>query len=206
MLKRDKRSFTEEEQLECWELWHQGLGFSDIARELGSKPGTIFGVIRLNGGYSPSQHTRNKQHLTLLEREEISRGVAQRGSIRNTAAKLKRSPSTISRELSRHGGLACYRATHADQMAWQNASRPKACKLASSAVLCDFITEKLQYKWSHQQISGWLSRHSVDNKLMQISHETLSILDNSLSEVLALSLALDNVLIISACLCLPTSP
>ena len=53
MLKRDKRSFTEEEQRECWQLWLQGLGFSDIARELGSKPGTIFGVIRLNGGYSP---------------------------------------------------------------------------------------------------------------------------------------------------------
>ena len=113
MLKRDKRSFTEEKQLECWQLWHQGLGFSDIARELGSKPRTIFGVIRLNGGYSPSPHTRNKQHLTLLEREEISRGVAQGSSIRNIAAKLNRSPSTISRELSRHGGLACYRATHA---------------------------------------------------------------------------------------------
>ena len=66
MLKRDKRSFTDEEQRECWQLWRQGLGFSDIARELGSKPGTILGVIRLNGGYSPPQHTRNKQHLTLI--------------------------------------------------------------------------------------------------------------------------------------------
>ncbi len=128
MLKRDKRSFTEEEQRDCWHLWRQGLGFSDIARELGSKPGTIFGVIRLNGGYSPPQHTRNKQHLTLLEREEISRGVAQGNSIRNIAAMLNRSPSTVSRELSRHGGATYYRATHADQMAWQNAIRPKACK------------------------------------------------------------------------------
>ena len=173
MLKRDKRSFTEEEQHQCWQLWRQGLGFSDIARELESKPGTIFGVIRLGGGYSPPQHTRNKQHLTLLEREEISRGIAQGSSIRHIAAKLNRLPSTISRELIRHGGAESYRATHADQMAWQNASRPNACKLASSAVLCDFITEKLQHKWSPQQISGWLSRHLVDNKLMQISHETI---------------------------------
>ncbi|MGB4812055.1 MAG: IS30 family transposase [Methylophilaceae bacterium] len=173
MLKRDKRSFTEEEQRECWQLWRQGLGFSDIARELSSKPGTIFGVIRLNGGYSPPQHTRKKQHLTLLEREEISRGIAQGCSIRNIAAKLNRSPSTISRELSRHGGTTCYRATNADQLAWQNACRPKPCKLASSPALCDFITEKLQHKWSPQQISGWLSRHWVDNQDMQISHETI---------------------------------
>ena len=117
MLKRDKRSLTEEEQHQCWQLWRQGLGFSDIARELESKPGTIFGVIRLGDGYSPPQHTRNKQHLTLLEREEISKGVAQGSSIRPIAAKLNRSPSTISRELIRHGGAESYRATHADQMA-----------------------------------------------------------------------------------------
>ena len=86
---------------------------------------------------------------------------------------MNQSPSTISRELNRHGGATCYRATHADQMAWQNASRPKPCKLAASPVLCDFITEKLQHKWSPQQISGWLSRHWVDNKDMQISHESI---------------------------------
>ena len=158
MLKRDKRSFTEEEQHQCWQLWRQGLGFSDIARELESKPGTIFGVIRLGGGYSPPQHTRNKQHLTLLEREEISRGVAQGNSIRNIAAKLNRSPSTVSRELSRHGGVTSYRATHADQMAWQNASRPKACKLASSAVLCDFITRSFNINGHHNRfLVGYLA-------------------------------------------------
>ena len=117
MLKRDKRSFTEAEQHQCWRLWRQGLGFSDIARELDSKPGTIFGVIRFNGGYSPPPHTRNKQHLTLVEREEISRGVAQGSSIRPIAAKLNRSPSTVSRELIRHGGARTYRAAHADQLA-----------------------------------------------------------------------------------------
>ncbi len=173
MLKRDKRSFTEDEQHQCWHLWRQGLGFSDIARALESKPGTIFGIIRLNGGFSPPQRGRNKLHLTLLEHEEISRGVAQGFTMRNIAAKLNRSPSTVSRELSRHGEEQRYRATSADQMAWKSASRPKPCKLASSSDLCDFIIEKLQHKWSPQQISGWLSRHSIDNKDMQISHETI---------------------------------
>lgn len=173
MLKRDKRSFTEEEQHQCWQLWRQGLGFSDIARELSSKPGTIFGIIRLNGGYSPPQRIRNKRHLTLLAREEISRGIAQGFTIRNIAAKLNRPPSTVSRELSRHGGARCYRAASADQVAWESTSRPKTCKLASSPDLCDFITDKLQHKWSPQQISGWLSHHWVDNMDMQISHETI---------------------------------
>ena len=72
MLKRDKRSFTTEEQHQCWQLWRQGLGFIDIARELAYKRGTIFGAIRLNGGYSPPQQTRNKQHLTLLETTHLS--------------------------------------------------------------------------------------------------------------------------------------
>ena len=108
MLKRDKRSFTEAEQHQCWQLWRQGHGFSDIARELASKPSTIFGIIRLNGGFSPPQRNRHQQHLTLLEREEISRGVAQGISIRNIATKLNRSPSTVSPELSRHGVVTCY--------------------------------------------------------------------------------------------------
>ena len=66
--------------------------FTNIARELASKPCTIFDVIRLGGGYSPPQHTRNKQHLTLLESEGISRGIAQGSSIRNIASKLNQPP------------------------------------------------------------------------------------------------------------------
>lgn len=173
MTKRSRKTFTEEDRQLCWRLWRQGLGYSDIAREIASKPGTVFGLIRLNGGFSPPQRERSSRHLSLSEREEISRGIAQGCSIRMIADKLNRSASTVSRELIRHGGAVAYRATNADQIAWKNASRPKACKLASRPVLCDFITEKLQHKWSPQQISGWLSRHWVDNKDMQISHETI---------------------------------
>ena len=46
MTMRTRKTFTEEELQQCWQLWRQGLGFSEIARELASKPGTIFGVIR----------------------------------------------------------------------------------------------------------------------------------------------------------------
>lgn len=173
MTYKSRKTFTEEEHRRCWQLWRQGLGYSDIAREIASKPGTVFGLIRLNGGFSPPQRQRNQLHLTLLEREEISRGIAQGLGIRTIATQLRRSPSTISRELNRNGGVNCYRAANADQQAWSSASRPKPCKLASNSELRDFVIDRLQHKWSPQQISGWLSRHAVHNQYMQISHETI---------------------------------
>ena len=98
MTKRIRKTFTQEERHRCWQLWRQGLGYSDIAREISSKPGTVFGLIRLNGGFSPPQRLRSQLHLTLLEREEISRGIAQGLAIRTIASQLKQSPSTISHE------------------------------------------------------------------------------------------------------------
>ena len=76
MATKSRKIFTEEEHRHCWQLWRQGLGYSDIASEIASKPGTVLGLIRLNGGFAPPQKLRNQLHLTLLEREEISRGIA----------------------------------------------------------------------------------------------------------------------------------
>ena len=158
MTTKSRKIFTEEEHRHCWQLWRQGLGYSDIAREIASKPGTVFGLIRLNGGFAPPQRLRSQLHLTLLEREEISRGIVQGLTVRTIATQLERSPSTISRELNRNGGVDSYRATKADHKAWKNACRPKPCKLASNAELCEFITDKLKNKWPPQQPSGFLYR------------------------------------------------
>ena len=48
---------------------------------------------------------RSSRALTLVEREEISRGIAAKESLRSIAVRLGRSPSTVSREVSRNGGL-----------------------------------------------------------------------------------------------------
>jgi IS30 family transposase len=45
--------------------------------------------------------------LTLAEREVISRGVTAHQSARSIARLLGRSPSTVSREMSRNGGQSC---------------------------------------------------------------------------------------------------
>jgi IS30 family transposase len=111
--------------------------------------------------------------LSFAEREEISRGLAAGRSLRAIAAGLGRSASTVSREVAAHGGRDRYRAAAADQRAWSQASRPKACKLATNPALADLVAEKLRRRWSPQQIAGWLKVTYPDNQQMQVSHESI---------------------------------
>lgn len=101
----------------------------------------------------PPVRKRHRLALSLDEREEISRGLVAKRSIRGIADKLSRAPSTISREIKRHGGAKQYRAAKADAAAWESALRPKPCKLIESPTLCKIITEKMHQDWSPEQIS-----------------------------------------------------
>jgi len=56
-------------------------------------------------------------------------GVVAGYSLRSIADLLGRAPSSISREVKRNGGCRSYRASKADQAAWDRAHRPKRCKL-----------------------------------------------------------------------------
>jgi len=89
------------------------------------------------------------------------------------ASNLDRSPSTISREVKRNGGLAGYRASRADQAAWDRAHRPKQCKLAMDGELRDAVSIKLELEWSPQQIAGWLKHMYPGDESRQVSHETI---------------------------------
>lgn len=86
--------------------------------------------------------------LTLAEREEISRAVVAAKSIRSIAASLGRAASIVSREVRRNGGLESYRATQADQRAWDRAQRPKPCKLVVNRKLADIVAGKLQFQFN----------------------------------------------------------
>ncbi|EGI98774.1 transposase insI for insertion sequence element IS30B/C/D domain protein [Shigella dysenteriae 155-74] len=70
-----RRTFTAEEKASVFELWKNGTGFSEIANILGSKPGTIFTMLRDTGGIKPHERKRAVAHLTLSEREEIRAGL-----------------------------------------------------------------------------------------------------------------------------------
>jgi IS30 family transposase len=107
------------------------------------------------------------------DREEITRGLAAGDSLRAIASRLGRSPSTVSREVSRNGGRERYRSGDSDDAAWERAQRRKACLLAQRPRLRSEVAQKLSEDWSPQQISGWLREEFADDARMQVSHETI---------------------------------
>ncbi len=158
---------------EVWHRWRRGESLSEIGRAVGKHPGSVFGVLKRSGGITPSIRRRSHHVLTLPEREEISRGIAAGLSFRQISIIINKAPSTVSREIKRNGGLKKYRAVEADEKAWNNARRPKICKLAQVPALQKIVAEKLTLKWSPEQISGWLKCKFTHDKTMQVSHETI---------------------------------
>jgi len=125
------------------------------------------------GGIRPAPRRRSRLALTLSEREEISRGIAVHRSARSMAGLLGRSPSTVSREISRNGGYDGYRAALADDRAWTRTRRPKRCKLATNAWLRQAVASKLRLNWAPEQIAGWLKRVHPEDERFYVSHETI---------------------------------
>jgi IS30 family transposase len=112
--------------------------------------------------------------LTFAEREEIALGRAGGESMRIIAARRGRSPSTISRELTRNAsGARGYRATSAHALAYHRASRPKPAKLAVNQKLRRRVEEDLRRRYSPEQIAGRLRRLFPDDPEMRVSPETI---------------------------------
>ena len=170
---RRSRGLAPEQRYELWRRWREGQTLTEIAEALGKQPGSVLGTIRASGGYSPRDRTRSEHHLTRSDREEITRGLAAGDSLRAIASRLGRSPSTVSREVSRNGGRERYRSGDSDDAAWERAQRRKACLLAQRPRLRSEVAQKLSEDWSPQQISGWLREEFADDARMQVSHETI---------------------------------
>jgi IS30 family transposase len=145
----------------------------DIAKLFDRGHSAVQRILTENGGMRPRERKRSPLALTLAEREVISRGLARQLTMSAIAVQLGRSPSTVSREIERNGGYDAYRASTAEDAAWQRALRPKACKLAGQPRTVRVITEKLQREWSPQQIAGWLKRQHPDDERYHVSHETI---------------------------------
>ena len=163
MERRFHRGFTAAEKTELWDRWKRGESLKAIGRAFGKESSSIYFLVAPHGGIRPAERRRSKLALTLAEREVISRGVTVHQSARSIAKLLGRSPSTVSREMSRNGGCDRYRATLADENAWARSRRPKCCKLAINSRLRRSVAGKLRLDWSPEQIAGWLKRtHSED--------------------------------------------
>jgi IS30 family transposase len=158
---------------ELWRRWREGESLVAIATALQRGPARIYRIVEAEGGIAPPPRRRSRLALTTTEREEISRGIARGASVRAIARQLRRAPSTISREIQRHGRRPYYRAQRADRRAWARTRRPKRCRLATRPALCRAVAAKLARQWSPQQIVGWLRATFPSDPDMQVSHETI---------------------------------
>jgi IS30 family transposase len=168
-----RRGFTAAEKAELWDRWQRGESLKAIGRTFGKSSSSIYFQVSPSGGIRPAPRHRSRLALTLAEREEISRGIAGHRSARSMARLLGRSPSTVSREISRNGGYDGYRAALADDKGWAQTRRPKRCKLATNAWLRRSVASKLRLNWAPEQIAGWLKRAHPEDERYHVSHETI---------------------------------
>ena len=173
MIQRKRWRLSPAEKIDIWRRWKCGQSQHEIGRACGRPHPTIRKILLPCGGIAPAARCRSRLSLTLAEREDISRGIASDSSIREIARLLKRSASTVSRKVARHGGRPAYRAHDADRRAWVSALRPKRCLLAGNRRLRDVVASKLILDWSPEQISGWLKTRYPNNESMHVSHETI---------------------------------
>jgi transposase, IS30 family len=158
---------------DLWCRWKAGQSLHTIGRAFGKPHNSIHCFLSHRGGIVPAVRRRAVLALTVVEREDISRGLASGSSLRDIAKGLERAPSTVSREVARHGGRPEYRANDADQRAWDSTLRPKRCLLAIHVKLQKVVASKLILDWSPEQISGWLKICYADDESMRVSHETI---------------------------------
>jgi len=173
MRQRPRIYYSASQRALIWERWRKGETLHEIARLFDRGHSSIHRIVAETGGIGPAERHRSMQALALSEREEISRAVVAGHSMRSIAASLGRAPSTISRELRRNGGPAGYRASQADQAAWDRARRPKLCKLVQNRALAHLVATKLCVQWSPEQIAGWLKGAYSTEETYQVSHETI---------------------------------
>lgn len=117
----------------------------------------------------------NYVRITLSEREEISRYLTLNYSYRRIGAILRRSPSTISREINgRSVGRRKYRAAMAHQQAEKIAQIPRKQRiLDTNPKLQHIVIRHLKNRWSPQQIAKRLRILYPEDMTMRVSHETI---------------------------------
>lgn len=155
-----------------WEGWRAGESLRSIARATGSPREAVRRVLLAHGGVRPAPRRRDPRRLSVQDREVISRGLAAGRSCREISVELGRPASTISREVTRNGGRAAYRAVGAEAAALARARRPKATKFALDPELAHEVRGRLELDWSPQQIAAWLVRTRPD-PATRVSHETI---------------------------------
>jgi IS30 family transposase len=119
--------------------------------------------------------TYSARYLDREERYELARLREDGLSLRQLAARLGRSPSTVSRERARNADprTGGYQPERAHRLAWERQRRPTPSKLSQHPVLRARVQRMLDRRYSPEQIAGRLTVLYPDDPAMRVSHETI---------------------------------
>ena len=158
-----------------WAALQAGEFLTDAAGQAGTHRWRGLAWVREAGGVRPRRGRNLKGRcLRFAEREDIAVAIARGESMRSIAARLGRSPSTVSREVGRNSDAkGRYRATVAHAAGSERASRPKPARLATNPVLRARVEHDLTKKYSPEQIAGRLRQEYPNDEGMWVSTETI---------------------------------
>ena len=86
MKQRRRIYYSAAQRAEIWNRWKAGESMSSIGRRFDRASSSVFSVLSPTGGIRPPDRRRAAGALSLSEREEISRGLSSRCSLRGIAA------------------------------------------------------------------------------------------------------------------------
>jgi transposase, IS30 family len=160
-----------------WDGLAAGLGPMEVSRRTGVSKSLIYRWHHRVGGVyrPPAAPSYSARYLDREERYELARLTGQGTGVRGIAAALGRSPSTISRELSRNRDprTGAYQPERACRLAWDRQRRPRATRLAGSPRLRAQVQGWLDEGYSPGQIGGRLAVEYPDDDSMRISPESI---------------------------------
>lgn len=167
--------------------WDKGITI--IGRGRIYPDGRIVRYPKQNNGNVPERRSRaiggsvdlnavekviHSRYVSLLEREQLQDLRRAGLSIRQIAAQMGRSPSTISRELRRNTvSTRGYMPHTAHRLSVKRRTRPRQPKLLAHDALRSYVQAKLKMKWSPQQISHRLVKDYPAAPEMRVCAETI---------------------------------
>jgi IS30 family transposase len=157
-------------------LLRRGVRVSQIERDTGVSRRSVGRLLASLGVMPrPFDAEYDARYLTHHERYEIARLHDAGTSIRVIATRLRRAPSTVSRELRRNRDprTGHYLPERAHTQAWHRQRRPKPSKLGANPPLRARVQQMLDKRHSPEQIAGRLQVEFPDDKSMHVSHETI---------------------------------
>jgi IS30 family transposase len=174
--RRDLRRVPPERQRALLDLVAAGMSPGAAAGIAGVSASTARRLVKMMGGVCrmPASPLSGR-YLSREERYELARLRESGLSVRKAAARMGRSPSTVSRELRRNagpGGLA-YQPERAQRLARERQARPKPSRISRDPRLRAAVQGMLERRHSPEQASGRLKVDYPGDPSMRISHEAI---------------------------------